>query len=263
MAKQFDRTFSVDYGGKGPAIVSDTDALRISRLRKTIYNTGLSFESEVVPYRQQVKMITLTYRPGEEWSNRDISMFIAAMKAWVRRKGYKLRYCWVMELQQRGAPHYHVLVWLPLGLRVPFVDRRGWWKKGSSNICLARKKTGYLMKYVSKCTDLPPGVKFPKGARIYDVGGLTKEMRRVNRYWKASSALRNLCGAYADFRRVVGGVVDRVSGSFFPSLYRLIGFVGRRPVFRLKTCPRTDPYDLDIVRMCRVQSYVLSSIAPS
>jgi Protein of unknown function (DUF3296). len=37
----------------------------------------------------------------------------------MERRGHKLPYVWVAELQKRGALHYHVLLWLPRGLTLP------------------------------------------------------------------------------------------------------------------------------------------------
>ena len=83
-------------------------------------------------------MLTLTYREVGAWHPRHISELLQRVRVWLRRRGERLRYVWVGELQQRGALHYHVLCWLPRGLTLPKPDKQGWWTHGSTRIeCLA------------------------------------------------------------------------------------------------------------------------------
>ena len=80
----------------------------------------------------------------------------------------KIRYQWVVELQRRGAPHYHALFWVPHKFRLRKPDEAGTWPHGSSRIELARKAVGYLVKYATKGTDEH---ELPRGARLFGCGG--------------------------------------------------------------------------------------------
>lgn len=116
--------------------------------------------------RFQAVFVTLTYRSDQFYSTRDISAYVKATRDWLKRRNVKAFYQWVIELTQKGKPHYHVIWWVPHGLRLPKPDASGMWGKGSSNIKLATRPVGYLVKYVSK----GDGGDFPKGARLFGVG---------------------------------------------------------------------------------------------
>ena len=53
-------------------------------------------------------MVTLTYAPGAFYSPRQITEYVRRMCGWLERRNIVFAYEWVLELQQRGAPHYHV-----------------------------------------------------------------------------------------------------------------------------------------------------------
>lgn len=110
--------------------------------------------------------VTLTYRSDQFYSTRDVSVYIDLTRKWLKRRNVKAFYQWVIELTQKGKPHYHIIWWVPKGLRLPKPDASGMWAKGSSNIKLATRPVGYLVKYVSK----GDGGEFPKGARLFGVG---------------------------------------------------------------------------------------------
>lgn len=114
--------------------------------------------------------VTLTYKAAEgegAWSTRDITEYVKRVRAWLDYRGLDLRYQWCIELQQSGRPHYHVIFWLPRGVKLPRPDTSGQWEKGSSNIKLATRPVGYLVKYVSKGS---AESEFPKGARLFGTG---------------------------------------------------------------------------------------------
>lgn len=116
-------------------------------------------------------LITLTYRPDVEWQPSHIRDLLRHYRAWAKRKGFKFRYVWVLELQQNGKPHYHIVTWFPAGITGPMPDKQGWWPHGMSNCKWATSPVGYIAKYASKGTD---GV-LPKGARTWGHGGLDIE----------------------------------------------------------------------------------------
>lgn len=146
-------------------------------------------------------MITLTYRPDVTWRPEHVS---AALKIWRREVGpWPLRYVWVMELTKRGVPHYHVLVWLPPGVRLEKPDQSGAWPHGWSRIEAARNAVGYLVKYASKGT--AEGQSIPRGARLFGVGGLDAA-RRLRRAWKMLPRyMRQECSPEDRVRRARGG----------------------------------------------------------
>ena len=170
-------------------------------------------------------MITLTYGPGESWRPRHLSELLAACRKFCKRAGKDFRYVWVAEMQKRGVVHYHVIVWLPVGFKLPKPDERGWWPYGMSNIQWARKAAGYLAKYASKGQE-PGAPAFPKGIRISGNGGLDAEGRREFRFWRAPSEAREFLGSGADIRRIKGGRFDAVSGLFWESPWRLVKING-------------------------------------
>jgi hypothetical protein len=131
---------------------------------------------------EECLMVTLTYAgTNEDWSPRHVSDFLKNVREYMRRRGWPCRYVWVAELQKRGVIHYHVAVWVPQGEKLPKPDEQGWWPHGMTRIEVARAAVPYLLKYLSKDTSKTFG-EFPKGARIYGVGGLDKLMR-LARAW--------------------------------------------------------------------------------
>lgn len=117
-------------------------------------------------------MVTLTYEEADGWDPRHISAFLDAVRKWGQRNSVvSIPYAWTMELQSRGAPHYHVLLFLPSRLFLPRPDKARWWRHGSSNVVRVKwSAVGYIAKYATK----GPGQlgKLPKGARIAGRGGL-------------------------------------------------------------------------------------------
>lgn len=120
---------------------------------------------------------TLTYAENTRGDADDIKGTMRCMREWLRRCGHRMvPYAWVAELQERGALHYHLVIWLPRALYLPKLDRRGWWKHGSTKVETARNPTGYLVKYASKL-HTKDGRRLRKGTRLYGTGGLPPEAR--------------------------------------------------------------------------------------
>ena len=134
-------------------------------------------------------LVTLTYVGVEDWRADHISQALEQYRRWCRRKGVQCCYLWVAELQKRGAVHYHLMAWLPVGVRMPHWDRpttaagrvvRPFWPHGMSNTEQAIAGVGYLMKYLSKGDDK---TVFPPHLRLYGVGGLTPQARAVRAWY--------------------------------------------------------------------------------
>lgn len=223
-------------------LLLDPQKIRIRKMKSSVITSARLLESRLNVGAgrnadHRAAFLTLTYARIEDWDPNDIKLFLTSVRNYLARRGFKFRYVWVAELQSRGAVHYHVVVYLPRlpgtskFLRLPKPDKLGWWKKGSTNICWARRAVGYLTKYVSKSSELPAGFKFPKGLRLYGAGGLTKDDRVELRYWRAPFYARQALGSLADIRKVKGGYLDNFTGLFVKSPWMLVGFVDSRPFF--------------------------------
>lgn len=107
-------------------------------------------------------MLTLTYEKADDWQPLQIRNF---MKALQRDLGENLLgYAWVLEMQKRGAPHYHVLLYVQRGTRIARPDD-GLWKYGSSRIETAQSLF-YICKYTGKMYQKE---ELPYGARMFAV----------------------------------------------------------------------------------------------
>jgi hypothetical protein len=125
-------------------------------------------------------MITLTYRPGEEWKVGDIDKFMRKMK---KNKGIVMfAYAWVGELQKRGAVHFHVMVYAKG--RIPKPDKSGMWSHGNSKIELARTSF-YLLVHTGK-EHQKDFDKFPRGMRAFAVWIKDKDDREELKLSKLS-----------------------------------------------------------------------------
>ena len=131
---------------------------------------------------------------------------------------------WVVELQGRGVPHYHLILRTPLQLpnrhgkcvpyHIGFPDkpqfrRRGvngrrvagtgaWWTAGSTNVLRVRgvdgeaRAVGYVLKYIGK--DMRAETAELAGWRRYGVAGLTPSMRRARTRMRAPEKVRLVAG---------------------------------------------------------------------
>lgn len=149
-------------------------------------------------------LITLTYDPKLfDYQPHDLQTYFDRVRYIYKLKHRKPRYIWVMELHSDGRPHYHILLWLPKGLRLPKPDKSGMWKKGLSNVKSdVRHAAAYLSKYISKGLHTSEEFKLPKGARMFGRGGLSLRESLYLRWYNAPSWLRDLV-PLGDYFRVV------------------------------------------------------------
>lgn len=115
-------------------------------------------------------MLTLTYadadtehKKSEGWEPNHIRDFMKRVRKELADK--LLAYAWVLEMQERGSPHYHVLLYLKQGTYVPYPDKEGWWPHGDTGVDNA-KSPFYITKYASKKYQKE---NLPKGARMFAV----------------------------------------------------------------------------------------------
>lgn len=181
------------------AILLDPRTARLQRMRSRLL-TGARLHVQQRA-RWRAAMLTATYRPGVEWSRRHISECLKNMRQWLKRRGIECRYVWVMELTKAGKEHYHIVIWLPMGRKLPKLDDAGWWPHGSTRMEWARCAVGYVSKYVSKGGD---GINLAKGARMYGVGGLTDDALLEARWWALPQWMRK--------RVPLGGKATRSKG---------------------------------------------------
>ena len=221
----------------------DTNRIRALRLKKSIITGARLHDQEATKgsTRGAWYMLTATYAKGGSSSPRDVSDLLKRLRGFfdravrIRYRGNRprFRYLWVGELTKAGVPHYHVLIWIPRGIFLPKADKRGWWPHGMTKIEKARNCVGYLAKYASKwCGEM--AAAFPKGFRTHGVGGLGDESKRELRWWKAPTDARKALGDLADIRKALGGYVDKLTGDFWPSPWRVIFDKGRTIAWKLE-----------------------------
>jgi hypothetical protein len=236
--------------GLGAIGVLDPSRVRLTRLRQTVGLAARLHEAEThqkgfracVPW-----LVTLTYRPSVEWRPEHVSRAIECARQWAKSNGHgRLRYTWVAELQERGAVHYHLCVWLPPGVRMPKWDVRvsrlgsAWWPHGMTNRKIARHAVAYLCKYMSKGSDY---TAFPKGARIYGVGGLSKEGKGAARWQKYPSFVQSRASIHDHWRRATGGGWSSPDGEWFCSEFQRVHVAGLPALIRVADHGRPFPAD--------------------
>ena len=209
----------------------DQFATRAKRLRKGVITGARLHEQEAQAqgFRGRWAMLTCTYRDDVNSSPRDVSELLRHIRGHfgrVARRKYgvnapRFRYTWVLELTKRLRPHYHVIFWLPSGIKLPKPDQAGWWKHGSTRIEWAKYAVGYIAKYASKFCAIAAS-HLPRGFRTHAVGGLNEESRRELRWWKSPLEARENLGDIADIRKVLGGYADKLTGLFWPSPWRVL-----------------------------------------
>ena len=196
---------------------------RLSRMRRVVVASAEAAAGSIQRQGARVApiMVTCTYRPGVEWRKEHISGLLHVMRQYAHRRGVRLRYQWVLELTQRGVPHYHVLLWTPAKFRFPRPDSAGWWPHGSTRIELARRPVGYMVKYASKGMDPEIAGEIPTGARIFGVGNAAGAERHEVGRARLPAWLQEVTAFEQRPRRVVGvGWVCPDTGKVYQSPFR-------------------------------------------
>lgn len=205
---------------------------RVNRLKKSVWASGHLHGLAEKGFRpSQCWFVTLTYAKANGWMADHISKAVKGFRNWCQSKGVPCRYTWVSEIQPKrlertgeAVVHYHLLSWLPVGLSMPFWDKptrrfRGvrapFWTHGMANTEKAFSGVGYLMKYLSKLGEL---TVFPKGLRLYGIGGLTDQGRSVRRWFNFPEWVK-LSGGVGDVQKVKNTFVLRETGEVIPPAY--------------------------------------------
>lgn len=158
----------------GEIFYIDTTAARVSRLQGRARAWAKTIEDSLAnQVATRLLMVTLTYRPtldqATAWRPNHIKAFMKRVRRFCGDS--LLGYVWVAELQQRGEVHYHVLLLLKRGLRIPEPDKAGWWPHGHTRVTRARNPY-YMLKYTSKARFKASDgdwKAFPKGLRLFAV----------------------------------------------------------------------------------------------
>lgn len=219
----------------GATVVHEIDRKksRLRRMKQGVLTAARLTDEQLRrgSFRFHALMVTLTYAPGTTTHGKQISAFLAAVRHWLKGHGKKLHYVWTAEMQANGRVHYHVVIWMPSGLTLPKPDKKGWWPHGMSNVITCKTGVGYIAKYASKGET---GPEFPRGVRIHGRGGLDLDSARQARWFRAPVEAREFFGEAADIRTVKGGRVDKNSGLFWASPWRLILVWGVPHMFRIE-----------------------------
>ena len=175
-----------------PATLRDR---RVRGLRRNVWAAGKLHEQNC-PKGFRCWFVTLTYRGCDDWHPRHVSQALERFRHWCKLRHTTARYVWVAELQQRGALHYHLAIWLPAHLSYPMWDKPtrslgAFWPHGMTNRQLARNAVGYLMKYMSK---VGKHHVYPKHCRIYGAGGLDASSRAIRSWLNWPMWLKQLHG---------------------------------------------------------------------
>lgn len=221
-----DSTSDTVPSGKGETVEVDTRSIRFRRMRYNVIASAnwLNVEATRGGFRCDPIFITLTYAEVGAQTARDISGFVKRLREYLRRRGEKLRAVWVAELQERGALHYHMIVWLPKGWKLPKPDERGWWTHGFSNIKRSHRPVGYLANYAGKLKGkgLDGGFAFPKGFRMFAPVGLDREDRLKRAWANLPGWLRDHMTPDDRAKRIQGGGwVSRLTHDYFPSIWKV------------------------------------------
>lgn len=209
----------------------DNVAGRLKRMKSGVMTAArLIFEElERSGERWQPWMITPTYRQGEEWAPHHITGLVKCMRSWAERQGFKLRYVWVAEIQEKRwakgdsllaeCVHYHLLVWVPKRFVPPKADKQGWWSHGWTNRLRVKRPLRYMLKYASK----GEGVAFPRGLRLHGCGGLNEGSRDNRVWWLSPRWVRAIWSDTDKPRRAKGGgFISRVTQEWVPSIFKVM-----------------------------------------
>lgn len=201
----------------------DPIAKRLADLRKIIGWSGYSHLAAPNVGGDDVIMVTLTYERTDQWEPSHIRECLQRMRMHFKRREWRFRYVWVAELQLRGAVHYHVMVFVPLGESLPFADDQGWWPHGMSNTKRVNSPLGYLMHYLKKGKGHQKDyTKLPKGARSYGVGGLEEDFKLARRWLRAPTFVRRLSSIRDAWKRAKGGGWLSPTGQKFASEFERV-----------------------------------------
>mgnify|MGYP003377096540 CR=1 FL=1 len=216
---------------------------RLKGLKKSVYLAGELHKLNKPGFRpSQAWVVTLTYANDDQWQPNHISDATDAYRGWCKRRGIECKYVWVGELTNRGRVHYHLIAWLPVGVRMTFWDKprrvkgkktSAFWPYGMSNTEQSRKGVAYLMKYLSKMGELH---EFPQGMRLHGCGGLSVDARAI-KAWSNLPQWVKCDHGVKDVKRLCRGFLDITTGELLPPMYRRKFVPGGVVITQLREMP--------------------------
>jgi hypothetical protein len=217
---------------------------RLKRLKKGVFLAGQLQQTQENGFRpHQAHFVTLTYAKHDDWQANHISEATDRYRAWCKRRGVAARYLWVAELTKIGRVHYHLICWLPQGVKMTFWDKPrrvknkktvAFWTHGMSNTQVAKQGVAYLMKYLSKMGELH---EFPDGLRLHGGGGLTPESRQIKQWSNLPEWVKRNNGV-GDVKRM-GSYFVTPSGECLDPMYSVKLIPGGMLLTRLRDYPET------------------------
>jgi hypothetical protein len=116
-------------------------------------------------------MITLTYgdaetehKKSEGWEPNHIRDFMLGLRKLLGNKLWA--YARVAEMQTRGSLHYHIMMYVAPGTKIPKPDEAGLWPHGMTKIETVKRGPWYILKYAGKDYQKDG---LPAGARMFAV----------------------------------------------------------------------------------------------
>ena len=209
--------------------------LRAQRARESILTRANLLDMQLREARAPYwcAFVTLTYARMGDWSAGHVTQFNERLREHLRRRGHAFPYVWCAELQQRGAVHFHQLVFLPRGTMLPKPDQQGWWTHGMTKIERARNAVPYIAKYAGK---MIVAEAFPPGLRLTGAGGLSEYSRAHARYVRLPGYVRRAFPFGASIARAPGGgYMDTSTGEVVTSEWEFAGASDGALSFRRRT----------------------------
>lgn len=181
----------------GSVVEVDSFDARLKRMQSAIH-TWVDFITPVSKSEGwDWVMVTLTYKYASHWSPRDITKYTEWLKYHYKKDLHS--YCWVAELQERGAVHYHLIACVTKGIKIAYPDKaqgaKGHipWKHGFTKVEKA-EKPAYLVTYVGKAKQ-KDYFRFPLGARGFGIW-LSGHVSEAIKRFQISSKIANQSPIY-------------------------------------------------------------------
>jgi len=216
---------------------------RLKGLKQSVWLAGQLHNMHENGHRPPVAwMATLTYAADGAWQPHHISEATDRFRHWCKGRGVECRYTWVSELTKRGRVHYHLVAWLPHGVKMPQWDRarrvkgrapRAFWGHGMTKTEVLNRGVAYLMKYLSKMGEFH---EFPEGLRLHGSGGMTTEARAIRTWQNLPQWVKNDHGV-GEIKRTRFGYVDLSTGEVLPPMYSRKFRPGAIDLFQLRPMP--------------------------
>lgn len=184
--------------------------------------------------------ITLPYADNAKWEPGHISALLDKVRSFMKQAGHPLPYIWTLE--SAGRLHYHLLLWLPRGVKLDPVHLEKWWPWGNTWTKSCRNPSAWH-GYITKFNSL---TKLPKGVHSYGKGGLDDAGKKAVLLASLPRWLvRILPAGHLARRAPGGGWVDLETGEIYlsPHFWTPWGFkhVSTLATRHEESSPRVNP----------------------